>query len=197
MFHDIPKSILDRMGKLKDLDAQDRQNDTPHSKRLRQIPPETGKFIAILAASAPEGAILEIGTSAGYSALWLVLACIARGEKLITFELLPEKVKLAKETFSKAKVTEHVELIHGDARGHLSGYTEIGFCFLDAEKEMYTEFFEMLVPNLVGGGLLVADNVINHQEALMEFIERAETDESVDSVLVPLGKGLMVCRKIE
>ncbi|MGB2989146.1 MAG: O-methyltransferase, partial [Candidatus Zixiibacteriota bacterium] len=86
MFHDIPKAIEERMRYLVSLDENDRLDGTPDVQRLRQIPPETGKFIALLAATAPEGAYLEIGTSAGYSTLWLALACQEVGRTLITFE---------------------------------------------------------------------------------------------------------------
>ncbi|MBW8010460.1 MAG: O-methyltransferase [Chloroflexi bacterium] len=196
MFNDIPKPILDRMKDLEEIDTRDREDGTPNLERLRQIPPETGKFLAIMAAGVPEGSLLEIGTSAGYSALWLSLACKLRGEKLLTFELLPDKVSIAKKTFKKAKVAAFVELIHGDARGHMSDYDEIAFFFLDAEKEMYAEFYDMVVPSLVSGGFLVADNVISHEQHLQPLVDKAEKDERVDSIVVPLGKGLLVCRKI-
>ncbi|MCH7480725.1 MAG: O-methyltransferase [Chloroflexi bacterium] len=196
MFHNIPKQILDRMKTLEEIDARDRQDGTPNLERLRQIPPETGKFLALMAASVPAGAWLEIGTSAGYSALWISLACQFHETKLITFELLPEKTKLARETFKKAKLGPLVELVNGDARGHMSDYDEIAFCFLDAEKEMYMEFYDLIVPRLVSGGLLIADNVLNHIETLQPVLDKAESDETVDSMVVPVGKGLLMCRKV-
>jgi predicted O-methyltransferase YrrM len=196
MFHDIPKPVLDQMKALEEIDALDRQDGTPNIKRLRQIPPETGKFLAVLAAGVPDGAWLEIGTSAGYSALWITLATKLRGTKLVTFELLPEKADLAKKTFKKAKVEGLVELVHGDARGHVGGYAEVAFCFLDAEKEMYQEFYDLVVPNLLPGGMLAADNVVSHRDTLEDVIIRAEVDDRVDSVVVPIGRGVLVCRKI-
>ena len=196
MFHDIPKPVLEQMKELEEIDAQDRQDGTPYLKRLRQIPPQAGRFIALMAATVPKGAWIEIGTSAGYSALWIALAAQARGTKLITFELLPEKVEIAKKTFKNAKLGESVELVHGDARGHISDYEEIAFCFLDAEKEMYQEFYDRVVPNLVPGGLLLIDNATSHQEMIQELLDQAETDERVDSLVVPIGSGILVCRKI-
>jgi len=74
MFRDIPDPILARMRELEEMDAADRCDGTARLKRLRQIPPDTGRFIALLAALAPPGRYIEIGTSAGYSALWLSLA---------------------------------------------------------------------------------------------------------------------------
>lgn len=197
MFHDIPKPVADRMKELEEIDARDRQDGTPHLERLRQISPETGRVLSFLAASAPtKGAWLEIGTSAGYSALWLSLAARQRQKTLITFELLPAKAALARETFKKAGVTGLVELKNGDARGHISDFAEVAFCFLDCEKEMYAEIYERLSPHLVTEGLLIVDNADSHKSDLTKFFEQVEKDTSVDHILLPVGKGLLVCRKL-
>ena len=122
MFHDIPESIKIQMEYLEELDRQDRIDGTPRMERLSQIPPETGKFVSLLAASAPKGIFLEIGTSAGYSTLWIALACRLNSNKLITFEILKEKVKLARETFELTKLQDIIELIEGDARDYIHNY---------------------------------------------------------------------------
>ncbi len=196
MFHSIRHSVLVRMQYLEQLDAQDREDGTPRLQRLRQIPPETGKFLALLAANAPAGAYLEIGTSAGYSTLWLAVACEMLGRILTTFEVLPEKARLARETFQATQVEQTVKFVEGDARQYLAQYDNIAFCFLDAEKEIYGECYEMVIPKLVRGGLFVADNAINHQATLKPMLERALTDERVDALIIPIGKGELVCRKI-
>lgn len=195
MFHDIPREMMDRMRELERRDALDRKDGTPRSQRLRQIPPQTGKFLALLAANAPLGHWLEIGTSAGYSALWLALACRATGNRLTTFEVLEEKVSLAQTTFELAGVSDAIELIQGNALNYLPRYREIAFCFLDAEKEIYGDCYEVIVPRLVSGGLLLADNAINHQSALQAVLDRALQDTRVDALIVPIGKGVLVCRK--
>ncbi len=195
MFHDIPQPILDRMRHLEEIDAQDRQDGTPRLQRLRQIPPETGRFLALLAAGAPEGSCIEIGTSAGYSTLWLALACREAGRTITTFEVLEKKIALARETFRLTKVEDVVTLVAGDTREHLADYGDIAFCFLDAEKEVYADCYELVVPRLVEGGLLVADNAINHQETLQPLLDRALSDERVDALIVPIGKGELVCRR--
>jgi len=193
----MPDAVRERMEALEAQDMQDRGDGTPHHKRLRQIPAVTGKFLALMAASAPdEGAFLEVGTSAGYSALWITRALAERKDtQLITFELLPEKADLARETFKKAKVESLIELVNGDARGNVGNYAEVAFCFLDCEKEMYPEVYDLVVPNLVPGGLFLADNVTSHAEELQEFVENAERDHRVDSLVVTIGKGLLLCRK--
>jgi predicted O-methyltransferase YrrM len=197
MFHKIPKPILDRMKELEEIDTQDRQDGTPRIKRLRQVPPETGKVLAFLAYTVPtQGAWLEIGTSAGYSALWLSLAAKEKNKTLYTYELLPEKATLARVTFKQAKVEKLIELKNGDARGHVGDFGEVAFCFIDCEKEMYADIFELVAPNLVVDGLVVVDNVISNKKELEDFVARVEADTELDTVILPVGKGLMVSRKL-
>jgi predicted O-methyltransferase YrrM len=195
MFHDIPPAMLSRMRELEHIDARDRADGTPRMTRLRQIPPEVGKFIAILAAAAPAGRCIEIGTSAGYSTLWLALACRAVGRKITTYELLDEKAELARQTFAAAGVGDVVQFVHGDALDHLPGPKDIAFCFLDAEKEIYGRCYEAVVPAMVPGALLVADNAINHAAMLRPMLDRALQDPRVDALIVPIANGELLCRK--
>jgi len=196
MFHEIPDAMQNRMRELEGWDRIDRTDGTPRLERLRQIPPETGRFIALLAASAPTGHWIEIGTSAGYSTMWLALACRETRSQLTTYEILDDKVLLARETIAAAQLNDVVELVHGDALEYLSALDGIAFCFLDAEKELYAECYELVVPRLVTGGMLVADNAINHAATLQPVLDRALLDERVDAMVVPIGNGELVCRKL-
>ena len=72
---------------------------------------------------------------------------------------------------------------------------QVGFCFLDAEKEIYGVCYEAVVPHLVPGGILIVDNAINHQETLQPMIDAALADEHVDALVVLIGKGELLCRK--
>ena len=183
------------MAVLEALDTRDRTDGTPRLQRLRQIPPVSGQFLALMAASAPAGNFIEIGTSAGYSALWISLALPKRSTKLITFEILPDKFELAQETFRLAGVEDRVELVQADARLHIPHYEGIAFCFMDAEKGDYQDCYNLVIPRLLEGGLFLADNILSHQVELQPFVDRAYEDERVDSVVVPIGKGLLLCRK--
>jgi predicted O-methyltransferase YrrM len=187
--------MLARMKALEEINARDRTDGTPHSRRLRQVSPQTGRFLALLAASAPPGQIIEIGTSAGYSTLWLATACRATGRAITTFEVSPEKARLAQETFALAGVEDAVVLVVGDARDHLARYPDVAFCFLDAEKDIYGDCYELVIPNLVRGGLLAADNVTSHRGPLQSMLDRALSDARADAVIVPIGQGVLVCRK--
>ncbi|MFX1494818.1 MAG: O-methyltransferase [Promethearchaeota archaeon] len=196
MFHNISEIIKKRMIYLEEIDSKDRFDGTPRMKRLRQIPPDIGKFLSIMAASAPNGDFLEIGTSAGYSTLWIALACKYRGIKMKTFEVLNEKIEMAKETFRVTNMSSFIDLIEGDARNYLKDYKNIAFCFLDAEKEVYEECYDLIIPNMVKGGILIADNAINHYETLKPMIDKALADRLVDAMVVPIGKGELLCRRI-
>jgi len=196
MFHGMSPSMLERMAYMEAVDARDRLDGTPIAYRLRQIPPETGRFLALLAASSPRGAVLEIGTSGGYSSLWLALACRQRGDRLITFEATANKVSLAQETFRLAQVQDIVQIVQGDAMLLLPHYPDVAFCFIDIEKDAYRRCYDRLLPNLVPGGIICADNAVSHAVELASFLEYVASDSRVDSLIVPLGKGVLVCRKV-
>jgi predicted O-methyltransferase YrrM len=196
MLHNIPEPVKNRMKYLEKINVENRVDGTPRMERLHQIPPETGKFLSILAAGVPNGEFLEIGTSGGYSTMWIALACIERGIKVKTFEILGKKIKLAKETFRESKMANYVELVEGDARDFLKEEKNISFCFLDAEKEIYEECYDIIIPNMVKGGLLVADNAIDQYDVLKPMIDKALSDEHVDALIVPIGNGELLCRKI-
>jgi predicted O-methyltransferase YrrM len=184
-----------RMRQLERTDALDRTDGTPQHARLRQIPEVTGRFLAMLAACSPSGKVLEIGTSAGYSGMWISLACKAKGSTLTTFEVSPDKAMVARETFQAAGLETIAQVVEGDARDHLPAYSDVAFCFLDAEKDVYRDCYDLVIPRLVRGGLLVADNVISHREALQSFTNIALADDRADSLVVPIGNGLLTCRR--
>jgi predicted O-methyltransferase YrrM len=195
MFHDIPGPMLQRMRELETTDREDRIDGTARLHRLRQVPPETGRFLALLAASSPEGSWIEIGTSAGYSTLWLALACRARDHTITTFEIMTSKATLAAATFIAAGVNDVVTLVEDDFLTYVDRLGDISFCFLDAEKAVYGPCYDAVVPRLVPGGLLVADNALSHPDELKPMLDVALSDSRVDALVVPIGKGELVCRK--
>ena len=196
MFHEIPDDVLARMRELEQMDATERRKGVAPFERLRQIPSGTDRFLALVAASTPEGSFVEIGTSGGYSGLWISLACRALGRRLTTFEMSDAKVALATETFRKAGVDDIVTVVPGDARDNLAGQSGVSFCFLDAEKKFYEECYEAVLPTMVSGGFLVADNVISHAADLSSFLDRAESGKRMDTMVVPVGSGVLLARRV-
>ncbi|TFG21418.1 MAG: O-methyltransferase [Promethearchaeota archaeon] len=194
MFHDIPSKILARMAFLEEEDARDRKKVISKLKRLRQIPPESGKFLALTASSAPPGKMIEIGTSAAYSTLWLSLAAKERAQKIDTFEVLIEKYNLALETVKVTETYDYIRVNFGNAMDLLKPFEEVAFCFLDAEKEDYKEFYNLIIPKMVKGGIFLADNVISHYKDVKPMLDIALQDPRVDALIVPIGKGILMCR---
>jgi predicted O-methyltransferase YrrM len=92
-------------------------------------------------------------------------------------------------------VEDTVTLVAGDVLEHLPQMQDIAFCFLDTEKEIYGECYEAVIPNMVRGGILVADNAINHRETLAPMLARALSDPRVDAMIATVGKGELICRK--
>jgi predicted O-methyltransferase YrrM len=127
--------------------------------------------------------------------MWLALAAREARCTLTTFELLADKARRARETFARAGVADVVTLVEGDFLERAEELEGVGFCFLDAEKDVYQPAYELVVPRLVPGGILIADNAISHREALQPWIDRVLEDERVDALVVPVGKGELICRR--
>ncbi|MFP5259163.1 MAG: O-methyltransferase [Acidobacteriota bacterium] len=195
MFHDLSPAMLTRMAELEAIDAADRTDGTPHGRRLRQIPPDTGRYLAILAASAPAGQVVEVGTSAGYSALWLSLACRQRGDRLLSIDRDPDKLDLARQTIELTGTTDVVRLVAGDALEVLAGLDEVAFAFVDANRDVLEACVTLLADRLVPGGLVTVDNVISHAAEIPGVVDRLLADPRLDAVVAPIGSGVLTARR--
>jgi caffeoyl-CoA O-methyltransferase len=189
VFPDIAANMRQVMRELE----EQTQRDQP---ALRSVSVDVGRCLALLAMSAPQGAFLELGSSGGYSSLWLSLAARARGVTLTTVEFDAKKVAMALENIARAGAGDSVQAVHGDALDYATRFEEIAFCFSDLQPpEHNAKVYEKVVPRLVSGGWLVIDNVTSPR-VQTEILNRAEKDPRVDSVLLPFPKGDLICRKI-
>jgi caffeoyl-CoA O-methyltransferase len=188
VFHDISANMREVM---RALEEETERNQVA----LRSVSVDVGRCLALLAMSAPQGAFIELGSSAGYSSLWLSLAARARGVTLTTVELDEKKIALARENISRAGAAGTVQAVHGDALDYATRFEDIAFCFSDLQPpENNAKVYEKVVPRLVPGGLLVIDNVTSPR-LQTELLNRAENDPRVDCVLLPFPKGDLICRK--
>jgi predicted O-methyltransferase YrrM len=163
------------------------------------IPPETGRFLHILATVMRAKSILEVGTSNGYSTIWLADALRTKGGKLVTFETNPDKVKMARQAFQDARVDSYITLRHESALKALPGLAgPFDFAFLDAAKEEHLQYFQLAFPNVRPGGVLVSDNAISHKAELKHFLNfvRKNGQGIWETTLVPVGSGLEVTLKL-
>jgi predicted O-methyltransferase YrrM len=189
----IPAGTRAVMRDLEARDAEDRVDGTRRAERLRAVRPEVGELLCTLALAIEARTIVEIGTSGGYSTLWLASAALRTGGRVTTFEVDPTKVARATRAFEEAGVAGVVDLVHGDGLEGLARFRgDADLVFLDAEKEDYEAFVEAIVRALRPDGVLVADNLLSHAGALEGFRRAALEHPELSGLVVPIGRGELV-----
>jgi predicted O-methyltransferase YrrM len=169
-------------------------NDSSTSERPRKmlnITRDTGQFLAVLIRATLARRVLEIGTSNGYSTLWLAGAARAIGGSVTTVELSDYKVGLASENFDRSGLEAYISLVHDDAGRVLerSADSAYDFIFLDSERPEYPGWWPNVRRVLRPGGLLVVDNATSHPDEMAPLIALVEADTSFTTSLVPVGNG--------
>ena len=163
---------------------------------LLAVGPETGQLINIIASSLREPNILELGTSYGYSGIWLADAARAAGGKLTTIELQDYKSAYAREMSAKAGLAEFVDFRVGDAVETI-GALPSGFDFVlvDLWKDLYTPCLDAFYPKLNPGAVIVADNMLRPGgEEVQRYGRAVRAKPYMTSILLPVGSGLEVSR---
>ena len=187
----LDERVVSVLTRLEEEDRAERDAGVPSDRRSRQVAPTTGRFLFALAASQAGIEVLEIGASRGYSSIWLSAGARLLGGRLLSLEHDPAKCEAWRANVAAAGLEEWAELVERDAFGTLRA-TEDTFdlVFLDAEKDDYEELFSLARPLLEPGGLVVADNVLSHADALGAYSTARQTDATLSSVTVPLDRGL-------
>jgi predicted O-methyltransferase YrrM len=163
---------------------------------LLAVGPDAGRLINILAKSLKAPNILELGTSYGYSGIWLADAARETGGRLTTMELQDYKSAYAKEMSSKAGLADHVDFKVGDAVEMIGQLPHgIDFVLVDLWKDLYVPCLEAFYPKLNPGAIIVADNMIRPGgDEVKRYGEAVRAKPKIDSVLLPVGSGLEVSR---
>lgn len=185
------KTELEQFGKAHDAATAE------HPQRMLNITRDTGEFLGVLVRATAARRVLEIGTSNGYSTLWLAEAAAAAGGAVTTVELSERKVALARATFSRSGLERSITLVHDDAgrllkRSDAQAYDLI---FLDSERSEYPGWWPDLRRALRAGGLLVVDNATSHPAEVAPFIAIVKGDPAFATCLVPVGKGEFLSAK--
>ena len=168
------------------------------SKQYTNIAPENGQFLSILTQSIHAKYALEVGTSNGYSTIWLAAALKETGGKLITLEHDPKRAKEAQSNLSEAGLDNIVEIRVGDALQEIPKCdTTFDLVFLDAEKGQYLQYLELVLPNIRVGGLIVADDTITMRDEMLEYITFVFNTPLLDSVDIPLDDGIILSYRTE
>jgi predicted O-methyltransferase YrrM len=172
-------------------DADERARGLPPEERSRQVARTTGRFLFALVAPQTDCEVLEIGGSRGYSTIWLAAGVRHLGGRVLSLESDPAKCDAWRRNVAESGLDDTAELIEGDAFQSLPGIDDVfDIVFIDAEKDDYEALFELARPKVEPGALFVADNVLSHADALAEYSRRRQSDPTLESVTVPLDRGL-------
>ena len=181
------------LARLEAEDADERERGVPREERARQVARTTGQFLFAFVAPQTDCEVLEIGGSRGYSSIWLGAGVRYLGGRVLSLENDPAKAEAWRRNVAEAGLEDWVELIEGDALETVSGIADVfDLVFLDAEKEQYEELFQHARKKLEPGAVVIADNVLSHEDVLGAYSKARQSDPTLESVTVPHDRGLEV-----
>ena len=176
-----------------------KQNDARSSERAEKmlnIAPDTGEFLELMVKATRARRILEVGTSNGYSTIWLAKAARATGGRITTLEMASHKVAMATENFRRAGLPDLIDLRHTDAGTFLQAETKpFDLIFLDSDRHQYVGWWQRLSTLISPGGLLIADNATSHAAEMADFMALVRKANGFMTSLVPIGNGEFLAYK--
>jgi caffeoyl-CoA O-methyltransferase len=193
----MEQELFDVLTELETYDQQERAQNLPNEKRIKALHPDAAKLLSMLAISNKAKNMVEIGASAGYSTLWLAYAASITGGKVVTCEIDPVRADETRANLEKANMADYVEVLVGDARELLRHREEpVDLVFIDGEKDQYETYFDVVYKRLGVGSIVVADNVVSHEDELLDYVTYVQNHPNLESVTVPIGWGLEITVKI-
>jgi predicted O-methyltransferase YrrM len=188
MLDDRVRAVLERLERE---DADERARGLPSEVRSRAVEPTTGRFLFGLVAPQTDCEVLELGGSRGYSSIWLAAGVRHLGGRLLSIEHDPVKVEAWRRNVAEAGLEQWAELLDGDALELVPAIDDVfDVVFIDAEKDDYEALFRLAREKLEPGALVVADNVLSHEDTLGAYSRARQADPTLESVTVPLDRGL-------
>lgn len=164
----------------------------PQSERHRNLEPPSAEFLSVLATGLGSKRMIEIGGSSGISTIALATSARDIGGNVISIEIEATRQNQSRETFRSLGLADFVEYVCDEAAMVLPRVGEVDLAFIDCEKEDYIRFFDML--RVSPGGFVMADNIISH--SLTEYVGHVRKLPSIESVTLPIGKGLELTRRV-
>jgi len=162
----------------------------PQRDRHRNLEPASAEFLCALAAGIEAKRIVEIGGSSGISTVALAAAARSVTGHVISIEIEPQRQHEARRTLSHLELASYVDFVLADAASILPTLGEVQLALIDCEKEDYVRFFDLLP--VTSGGIVVADNIISHD--LADYVAHVRSRPGVESITLPIGKGLEITR---
>ena len=162
------------------------------------IAPENGQFLSILIGAIKAQNVLEVGTSNGYSSIWIAAALKKTGGRLITLEFDPTRAAEAEAHLQEVGLDGIVEVRVGNALDEIPKCdATFDLVFLDAEKSEYRRYLELVLPNIRSGGLIVADDTVTMRDEMPDYIEYVFNTPTLHSVDIPLDDGVILSYKTD
>lgn len=183
-----------------------KDNSIPNTQKIHAITPKIGRFYNTMLKAVKARAVLEIGTSSGYSTIWFAEALRKTPKsKIITIENNPQKIQIAKRNFKEAGVADKIEIMYGDGLDILSQILQsqkakFDFVFIDADKERYIQYFDASLPLLKVGGLICADNILypkKFNSLMKSYLKHIRNNPRIISATIPIDNGEEVSIKIQ
>ena len=188
MLDDRVRAVL---GRLEREDADERVRGLAPGDRSRQVTRSTGQFLFAFVAPQTDCEVLEIGGSRGYSTIWLAAGVRYLGGRVLSLEHDPKKIAAWRTNIADTGLEDWADLVEGDAFETLPAIDDVfDLLFLDAEKEDYERLFDLARQKLEPAAVVIADNVLSHEETLGTYSRARQADETLESVTVPLDRGL-------
>lgn len=167
-----------------------------HVKKMLNLKPETAQLLSVLVRASRRQRLLELGTSNGYSTMWLAWSVAAFGGRVVSVDHNAEKLTLADANLRRAGLRENVELRHGDAADvvrTLAG--PFDFVLFDSVQMRPYEPLKLLLPKLADDVLVLADNVLSHPQEMAPYLSLIASQPGFEHTVVPTGKGLSVAHR--
>jgi predicted O-methyltransferase YrrM len=172
-------------------DAREREEGVPAAQRARQVARTTGQFLFALVAPQTDCEVLEIGGSRGYSTTWFAAGVRHLGGRVLSLEHDPAKCEAWRRNIADAGLDDWADLVEGDAFETLPAIDDVfDIVFVDAEKDDYERLFAIARTKVEPGALFIADNVLSHADTLGAYSQARQADPTLESVTVPLDRGL-------
>ena len=169
-------------------------------KEFWNISRVTAEFLYNFIKNANCKNVIEVGTSNGYSGIWIGKALKETEGKLKTIEFWEKRFSIARENFKKCGVNDYIEIIQGsacDILKELPKEYKIDFAFVDANKKEYIDYFHLIDSHLNIGGYIACDNVLSHEEKCKPFIDEINANPNYENVILNLPAGLSLGRKLK
>lgn len=188
MLDERVRTVLERLAQE---DADERARGVEQALRSRAVNETTGRFLFAFVAPQAACEVLEIGGSRGCSSIWLAAGARILGGRVVSLEHDPAKCEAWRRNVEEAGLDEWAELVEGDAFETLPAIEDVfDVVFIDAEKDDYERLFRLVRPKVEPGGVVIADNVLSHEETLGAYSRARQVDPTLESVTVPLDRGL-------